>query len=127
MIKDCIEINNSIVSKNTILVYNILRDLGLIPTLNGTKLLNKAIQIVINANNEFIKIEDVYKQIGLNFIGFNNVQIRNAIKYAIDTRNEQKAMENFEKIFGYKYDRYYFTNKIIIEEVARVIRYRINY
>ena len=49
------------------------------------------------------------------------MQIRNVIKYAIDNRNEQKAIANFEKIFGYKYDKYYFTNKIIIEEIARVI------
>ena len=49
--------------------------------------------------------------------------IRNAIKYAIDTRNEQKAIINFEEIFGYEYDPYYFTNKIIIEEVARINGY----
>lgn len=127
MVKDYIETNNLILSKNTILVYNILRDLGLIPTLKGTKLLNKAIQIVINTDNEFIKIEDVYTQIGLNYTGFNNVQIRNAIKYAIDTRDEKKSMNNFEKNFGYKYDRYYFTNKIMIEEIARIVRYKNNY
>ena len=111
-------------SKNTILIYNILRDLGLIPTLKGTKLLNKAIQIVIKSNNEFIVIEDVYNQIASSYPLFNNVQIRNAIKYAIDTRNEQKSKANFEKIFGYKYDKYYFTNKIIIEEIARVLKYK---
>ena len=47
---------------------------------------------------------------------------RNAIKYAIDNRNEQKSIANFERIFGYKYDRYYFTNEIIIEEIARVVK-----
>ena len=26
-------------------------------------------------------------------MGFNSVQIRNVIKYAIDTRNEQKSIE----------------------------------
>ncbi len=51
------------------------------------------------------------------------MQIRNVIKYAIDTRNEKKSIANFEKIFGYKYDKYYFKNKIIIEEIARVIKY----
>ena len=122
MIKNCIQTNNLISSKNTILIFNILRNLGLTPTLKGTKLLNKAIQIVINSNNEFIVIEDVYKQIALNCVGFSGIQIRNAIKYAIDYRNEQKSIANFEKIFGYKYDRYYFTNKIMIEEIARVVK-----
>ena len=124
MIKNSIKTNNLISSKNTILIYNILRALGFVPTLKGTKLLNKAIQIVIKSNNEFIVIEDVYNQIALSYPLFNNVQIRNAIKYAIDTRNEQKTKEDFEKIFGYTYDEYYFTNKIIIEEVARVINYK---
>ena len=121
MIKNSVKTNNLISSKYTILIYNILRELGFIPTLKGTKLLNKAIQIVINSGNEFIVIEDIYNQIALNYEGFNSMQIRNEIKYAIDTRNEQKSISNFEKIFGYKYDRYYFTNKIIIEEIARVI------
>ena len=124
MIKNCIQTNNLISSKNTILIFSILRNLGLTPTLKGTKLLNKAIQIVINSDNEFIVIEDVYNQIALNCIGFNSVQIRNTIKYAIDNRNEQKSIANFEKIFGYKYDSYYFTNNIIIEEIARVIKYK---
>ena len=88
MIKNCIQTNNLISSKNTILIFNILRNLGLTPTLKGTKLLNKAIQIVINSNNEFIVIEDVYNQIALNCVGFNSAQIRNAIKYAIDNAKE---------------------------------------
>ncbi len=123
MVKNYNKTNNLISSKATILIYNILRDLGLIPTLKGTKLLNKAIQIVIKSNDEFIIFEDIYEEIALNYMGFNSVQIRNVIKYAIDTRNEQKSIANFEKIFGYKYDKYYFTNKIIIEEIARVIKY----
>lgn len=122
MVKNYNKTNNLISSKATILIYNILRDLGLIPTLKGTKLLNKAIQIVIKSNDEFIIFEDIYEEIALNYMGFNSVQIRNVIKYAIDTRNEQKSIANFEKIFGYKYDKYYFTNKIIIEEIARVIK-----
>ena len=126
MIKNSVKPNNLISSKYTILIYNILRELGFIPTLKGTKFLNKAIQIVINSGNEFIVIEDIYNQIASNYVGFNSVQIRNAIKYAIDTRNEQKSISNFEKIFGYKYDPYYFTNKIMIEEIARVVIYRIN-
>lgn len=41
-------------------------------------------------------------------------------------RKEEKSATNFKKIFGFEYDAYYFTNKIIIEGIARVIRYRIN-
>lgn len=123
MIKNSLETNNLISSKNAILIYNILRALGLNMTLKGTKLLNKAIQIVINSNDEFIVLEDIYNQITLNYESFNGVQIRNTIKYAIDNRDEQKSRNNFEQIFGYKYDDYYFTNKIIIEEVARVVKY----
>lgn len=49
-------------------------------------------------------------------------KLENAIKYAIDNRNEQKSIANFENIFGYKYDKYYFTNKIIIEEISRIVK-----
>lgn len=61
---------------NIIFIFNILRNLGLTPALKGTKLLNRAIQVVINSNNEFIVIENVYNQITLNCVGFNSVQIR---------------------------------------------------
>ena len=123
MIRNSLKTNNLINSKNAILIYNILRALGLNTTLKGTKLLNKAIQIVINSNDEFIVIEDVYNQLTLNYKKFNPVQIRNTIKYAIDNRDEQKSKNNFEQIFGYKYDDYYFTNKTLIEEIARVVKY----
>lgn len=92
----------------------------------GTKLLNKAIQIVLDTNNEFVVLEEVYKRIALNYPELNSEQIKNLIKYAIDNRKEEKSATNFKKIFGFEYDAYYFTNKIIIEEIARVIRYRIN-
>ena len=59
--------------------------------------------------------EDIYKQISLKYKTFSNVQIRNSIKYALDNRNEQKSKANFKEIFGFEYDSYYFTNKIIIE------------
>ena len=125
MVKSNIKTSNLINYKTTIFIYNILRDLGLIPTLKGTKFLNKAIQIVLNSDNEFIVLEDVYKEIAFNYTNFNSVQVRNAIKYAIDNRDEEKAIANFERIFGYKYDNYYFTNKAIIEEIARVVYKRL--
>lgn len=63
----------------------------------------------------------------LSYPTLNSVRIKNLIKYAIDTRNEQKSIANFERIFGFEYDQYYFTNKIIIEEVTRVVKHKINY
>lgn len=114
--------NNLIDNRYTIIIYNLLRKLGLIPTLKGTKLLIKAILVIINSQEEFIVFEDIYKQISLKYKNFNSVQIRNSIKYAIDNRNEQKSKENFEQVFGFEYDQYYFTNKIIIEEIARIIK-----
>ena len=117
--------NISTKTNNNILIYNILRALGLSPSLKGTKLLNKAIQIVICDNNEFIVFEDIYRKLSLQYIGFTNAQVRNAIKYALDTKNEQKTINNFENIFGFEYDQYYFTNKNIIEEIARVVNYKI--
>lgn len=125
MIKNNLKDNNLIKSKNAIIIYNILRDLGLMTTLKGTKFLNKAIQIVLSSDDEFVVSEDIYKKIASYYIWSNNVQIRNAIKYAIDNRNEQKTIANFEKIFGFEYDKYLFTNKTIIEEVARVIKDKI--
>lgn len=86
----------------------------------GTKLLNKAIQIVLDTNNEFVVLEEVYKRIALNYPELNSEQIKNL------NRKEEKSATNFKKIFGFEYDAYYSTNKIIIEEIARVIRYRIN-
>lgn len=122
MIENNNKTKNLIDSRYTIIIYNILQKLGLIPTLKGTKLLIKAILIIINSQEEFITFEDIYKQIALKYKTFNNVQIRNSIKYAIDNRNEQKSIANFEKVFGFEYDQYYFTNKTIIEEVARVVK-----
>ena len=51
-----------------------MRDLGFVSILKGTKLLNKAIKIVINSNDEFVVIEDVYNQIASSYTSFNNVQ-----------------------------------------------------
>ena len=106
-----------------ITIYNILMELGLSPSLKGTKLLIQAIQIVVNSNNEFIIFENVYKNIANKYDNLNSTQIRNSIKYAIDNREDQKSITNFKKIFGYDYNKYYFTNKNIIEEISRIIKY----
>ena len=106
--------NNLIDTRYTIIIYNILQMLGLIPTLKGTKLLIKAILIIINSKEEFIIFEDIYKQIASKYKTFNSVQIRNSIKYAIDNRNEQKSKANFGQVFSFEYNQYYFTKHNIL-------------
>lgn len=117
---------NKITHKQVICIRNILRDLGLSTSLKGTTLLNKAIQFVIVNNNEFIILEEVYESISSYYKDMNSAQIKMAIKYALDNRNENKSKKNFERIFGFEYDEFYFTNKTIIEEIARIILFLYN-
>ncbi|WP_304969911.1 hypothetical protein, partial [Romboutsia ilealis] len=73
------------------------------------------------SNDEFYILENIYNEIAKNYTSFNSAQIRNAIKYSLDHRNENLSIKNFEKIFGFKYDEYIFTNKSFIEEFVRII------
>lgn len=108
-------------NKKVIIIFNILRSLGLNTSLRGTKYLNKAIQIMIIANNDFIIIEDIYKDIADSYNNITPKQVKNDISYALNSRVEEKTIKNFEKVFGFEYDEYLFTNKNIIEEVSRVV------
>lgn len=112
---------NKISPKQVIIIRNILRDLGLNTTHKGTIFINKAVQFIIANNQDFVILENVYKYISDHYKNINTTQIRMAIKYALDHRNEEKSIKNFEKIFGFEYDEFYFTNKVIIEEIARII------
>lgn len=112
--------NNSISSNQILKIHNILRSLGLNTSHKGTKLLNKAIQYVLTGNDEFITTEKIYKSIG-KYYNLNTLQIKIEIKYALDHRNENKTIKNFESIFGFEYDEFIFTNKLFIEEIARII------
>ncbi len=108
-------------SKQDIIIRNILRSLGLNISHKGTILLIKAIQIAVKVNSEFIIIDNIYKLLSNYYKTFNTSQIKMTIKYALDHRNEQKAIKNFENIFGFEYDEYIFTNKNFIEEILRII------
>ncbi len=108
-------------SQQNIIVRNILRSLGLNLSLKGSILIIKAVQIVSANNTDFIVINDIYKILAKEYKCFNEKQIQMNIKYALDNRYEQKSIQNFEIIFGFEYDEYIFTNKCIIEEIARVI------
>lgn len=112
---------NSISPTQVLSINNKLRSLGLNLTLKGTKFINKAIQLLIISDNEFYILEDIYNEIANNYPSFNSAQIRNAIKYSLDHRNENLSIKNFEKVFGFEYDEYIFTNKNFIEEIAKLL------
>lgn len=115
--KTCVDFNNKMYYK----VYNILKLLGLKSGHNGTKMIIKCILIMLKQNNEYISLEEVYSIMAKELKNISQAQIRYCIKYAIDNRNIKKSKDNFEKIFGYEYDVYVFTNKEIIEEIIRVM------
>lgn len=109
--------------KDCILIYNILRDLGLKSSTRGTTLINKAIQFVVTSADNFIIIDDIYKLVANYYNDINVMQIQAYIHYAIKHRNETKCKNNFKEIFGFEYDEYFFSNKNLIEEIANIIKY----
>lgn len=113
---------NIIINPKTIIsIFNILRDIGLNTSHRGTKYINKAIQLLITSNNDIFVLEDIYNHIANIYGNTSPKQVKNDISYALKSRNEQKSKHNFEKIFNFEYDSYYFTNKLIIEEISRII------
>lgn len=90
---------NSISPQQVLSINNKLRSLGLNPTLKGTKFINKAIQLLITSNDDFYILENIYDKIASNYHSFNSAQIRNAIKYSLDHRNENLSIKNFVKVF----------------------------
>ena len=118
-------INNSTINhKQIIAIYNILRSIGLNTSHRGAKYINKAIQLVIIlSDNDIVIINTIYNDIAKVYDNITQKQIKNDISYALNSRVEEKAIKNFERIFDFEYDSYYFTNKTIIEEIARVVKY----
>ena len=115
-------INLVIKPKQIINIFNILRDIGLNTSHRGTKYINKAVQIVIATDNDIVKAKDIYNSISNYYGNITAKQVKNDIFYALNSRLEEKTKKNFERVFGFEYDQYYFTNKIIIEEIARVVK-----
>ena len=116
------KINIAIKPKQIITIFNILRDIGLNTSHRGTKYINKAVQILVTTDNDIIKAKDIYNSISNYYSNITPKQVKNDISYALNSRIEEKAKKNFEKVFGLEYDQYYFTNKTIIEEIARVVK-----
>lgn len=105
---------------NNVIIYNIIRKLGLRPNHIGTVLISKAIPL-IKEKTDIIVIGEIYNELANIYDSFSPSQVRVAIRYAINNRNEEKTITNFESIFGYEYDEELFTNKDFLEELARVI------
>ena len=114
--------NIKIGSKQVITIFNILRSIGLNTSHRGTKYINKAVQIILMADNDIIISNKVYENISHIYGNITPKQVKNDISYALNSRNEEKTVQNFQNVFGFEYDSYYFTNKSIIEEIARIIK-----
>lgn len=114
--------NNLISSENVITIFNLLREIGLNTSHRGSKYLNKAIQLLMIADNDIVIINDIYTNVAKFYGNITTEQVRNNITYALNNRIEEKTIKNFEKVFGFEYDQYYFTNKTIIEEITRIIK-----
>ena len=68
------------------------------------------------------KTENIYKEISTYYPNIKPIQMRKHIIYALQHRDYYKSENNFEEIFGFKHDEYYFEPKIFMEEIANVIR-----
>ena len=113
---------NVINPRQTIQIVNVLRSLGLKTSSKGTKLLNKAIQIAYLSDDEYISMNNIYEILSNQNPNFNTKQIKNTIAYAIKCRNTDTTEVNFENIFGFECDEYFFTNKNLIEEIVRIMK-----
>lgn len=113
---------NQITRSQITLTSHIIRSLGLSFGLTGTRLINKTIQVLTIKDLEIVVLEDIYRELSVYFPKIKPVQMRQYIAYALEHRDYQKAKENFEEIFGFEYDIYYFEPKVFMEEVANVIR-----
>ena len=114
--------SNQITSKQILIISNCLRNIGLNSGHIGTRLINKAVQILTVKDLEMIVLNDIYEEIAKCFPNLKPKFVRMYIHYALQHRNEEKAENNFNKIFGFDYDEYYFEPKQFIEEMANIIR-----
>lgn len=105
-------------------IYNKLRLLGIKTSNYGAKLIYLAIFIIIISNKELIIMEDIYLIISNQLGNISTIKIRRSIQYAIDSRNIKKSENNFEKVFGFEYDKDIFSNKNFIEELIRSLVYQ---
>ncbi len=107
-------------------IRNTLRSLGLNTSIQGTVLINKAIRIILEneKTDEYIKGNDIYRQVAEYYQDISFMQVKTYIQYALDHRNITIAQKNFERIFGFEYDSYYYTNKRFLEELSQTLLLR---
>ena len=115
-------ITNQITRSQMTMTCNTIRSLGLSFGLTGTRLINKVIQILVVKDLEIVILEDVYKELSIYYPNIKPAQKRIHIVYALQHRDYDKAEDNFEEIFGFEHDEYYFEPKVFMEEVANIIR-----
>lgn len=114
--------SNQITSKQLLIISNCLRNMGLNSSHIGTRLINKAVQILTVKDLEMIVLSDIYEEISKYYPNLKPKFIRMYIHYALQHRDEKKAENNFKKVFGFDYDNYYFEPKQFIEEMSNIIR-----
>ena len=117
--KSNIELNKN-TQKLIFRIRNILRLLGLNPSIKGTVLLNKAIRIILEkkTNEDYFIGNEIYIELTKYYEALSFIQIKTYIQYALDHRDINKSKKNFEIFFGFEYDNYYFTSKRFLEEIC---------
>ncbi len=113
---------NKITREQVLAICNTVRSLGLSTGHTGTRLINKVIQILTIKDLEIVVLEDIYQELSIYYPNMSINRIRKNISYALQNRDYQKAEDNFENIFGFEHDEYYFEPKVFMEEVANIIR-----
>lgn len=104
-----------------IIIYNILRQIGLSPKSKGIKFLTSAIIIALDSVDEFIVITNIYEQLAEQYKLSPN-SINTAISYSLHNLIGSNYKNNFQEIFGVEYTEDLFSNKSIIEEVSRIVK-----
>lgn len=92
------EINKKLSSKQILQITNTLRMLGLKSSHKGTKLINKAIQYLIEDNIEFFTLENIYKYFHTLY-SFNEKTIKSNINNAITNRTQKHQNQILKKYF----------------------------
>lgn len=106
---------------HAIKVHNILRQIGLSTKLKGTKMLLSAILLALACTDDFIVLNKIYKQLSYQY-NLSPKYVENAISYSLKHPIGNKYKSNFEKIFELEFCEDFYSNKIIIEEISRVIK-----
>lgn len=113
---------NRITREQVLAICNTVRSLGLSTRHTGTRLINKVIQILTIKDLEIVVLEEIYQELLTYYPNMTISRMRKNILYALQNRDFQKSKDNFENIFGFEHDEYYFEPKVFMEEVANLIR-----